>query len=77
VAESDVWLGNDILPEGRQSWLTQAEGSTAQTNGFFEEWNDIDGTIISPALTSIWAGEAAPADVMPGVCEQIDALLGG
>jgi multiple sugar transport system substrate-binding protein len=76
VAESDVWLGNDILPEGRQAWLTQAEGSTAQTNGFFAEWNDINGTIISPALTSIWAGEAAPADVMPGVCEQIDAALG-
>jgi hypothetical protein len=69
-------LGNDILPEGRQAWLTQAEGSTAQTNGFFAEWNDINGTIISPALTSIWAGEAAPADVMPGVCEQIDAALG-
>jgi multiple sugar transport system substrate-binding protein len=76
VAESDVWLGNDVLPEGRQAWLIEAEGATAQTSGFFPEWNDINGTIISPALTSIWAGEAAPADVMPGVCEQIDTALG-
>jgi multiple sugar transport system substrate-binding protein len=76
VAEGDAWMGNDNLPEGRQAWLTQAEGSTAQTTGFFSEWNDINGTIISPALTSIWAGEAAPADVMPGVCEQIDQALG-
>jgi multiple sugar transport system substrate-binding protein len=77
VAQSEVWLGNEILPEGRQAWLTQAEGATAQTNGFFAEWNDINGTLISPALTSIWAGEAAPADIMPGVCEQIDEILGG
>ncbi len=76
VAQSDVWLGNDLLPDGRQAWLTQAEGATSQTNGFFAEWNDINGTIIGPALTSIWAGEVAPADVLPGVCEQIDATLG-
>jgi multiple sugar transport system substrate-binding protein len=76
VAESEVWLGNDTLPAGRQAWLTQAEGSTAATNGFFAEWNDINGTIIGPALTEIWAGEAAPADILPGVCDQIDQALG-
>jgi multiple sugar transport system substrate-binding protein len=75
VAESDVWLGNEILPAGRQAWLTQAEGATAQTSGFFGNWNDIDGTIIGPALTSIWSGEAAPADILPGVCADIDAYL--
>ena len=76
VAESDVWLGNEVLPEGREAWLIQAEGATAQTQGFFDEWNDINGTIISPALTSIWAGEAAPADVMPDVCDQAEEMLG-
>jgi multiple sugar transport system substrate-binding protein len=76
VAESDAWLGNDLLPAGRQAWLTQAEGATPQTPGFFAEWNDITGTIIGPAMTSIWAGEAAPADLLPGVCDQIDQALG-
>ena len=65
-----------MVLRGKEFRLRQAEGATAQTNGFFEEWNDINGTIVSPALTSIWAGEAAPADVMPGVCEQIDQALG-
>ena len=76
VAESEVWLGNDVLPEGRAAWLVQAEGASAQTNGFFDEWNDINGTIVGPALTAIWAGEAAPADILPGVCEDINAVLG-
>ena len=75
VAESDAWLGNEVLPAGRQAWLTQAEGASAQTTGFFAEWNDINGTIIGPALTSIWSGEAAPADILPGVCADIDAYL--
>lgn len=76
VAEGDAWLGNSVLPEGRQAWLTQAQGSTSQTSGFFEEWNDVNGTIIGPAMASIWAGEAQPADVLPGVCEQVEESLG-
>jgi multiple sugar transport system substrate-binding protein len=75
VAESAVWLGNDNLPAGRAAWLIQAEGASPQTFGFFAEWNDINGTMIGPALTSIWAGEAAPADVLPGVCDQINQAL--
>lgn len=75
VAESDIFLGNDNLPAGRAAFLTQAEGATAQTNGFFADWNEINNTLISPALSSIWAGEAAPAEILPGTCEAVDAFL--
>jgi ABC-type glycerol-3-phosphate transport system substrate-binding protein len=75
VAESDLWLGNEILPAGRQAWLTQAEGASAGTYGYFGNWNDINGTIIGPAMTTIWAGEAAPGDVLSGVCADVDAYL--
>jgi multiple sugar transport system substrate-binding protein len=75
AAEGDAWLGNDNLPAGREAFLTQAEGSTAATGAFFGNWGDINGTIVGPALTQIWAGEAAPADVLPGMCEQVDAYL--
>ena len=76
VAESGAWLGNDNLPAGREAWLIQAEGANPGTFGFFPEWNEVNGTIIGPAMTSIWAGEAAPADVLPGVCDQINETLG-
>jgi multiple sugar transport system substrate-binding protein len=75
AAEGDAWLGNDNLPAGREAFLTQAEGSTAATGAFFGNWGDINGTIVGPVLTQIWAGEAAPADVLPGMCEQVDAYL--
>jgi multiple sugar transport system substrate-binding protein len=75
AAEGDAWLGNDNLPAGRQAFLTQAEGASAATDGFFGNWGDINGTIIGPVMTQIWAGEVAPADVLPGVCEQVDAYL--
>lgn len=75
VAESDVFLGNDNLPAGRQAFLIQAEGATAQTDGFFPEWNELDGTLISPVINSIWSGEANPAEVLPGLCEGVDKFL--
>ncbi len=75
AAEGDAWLGNDNLPAGREAFLTQAEGSTAATGAFFGNWGDINGTIVGPVLTQIWGGEAAPADVLPGMCEQVDAYL--
>jgi multiple sugar transport system substrate-binding protein len=75
VAQSEVWMGNENLPAGRGAFLTQAEGATAATNGYFGNWNDINGTIIGPAMTSIWAGEAAPADVLPKACEDVNAYL--
>ena len=75
AAESDAWLGNSTLPEGRNAWLIQAEGSTPATGAFFGNWGDVNGTIIGPVLTEIWAGQAAPADVLPGVCEAVDAYL--
>jgi hypothetical protein len=44
-------------------------------NGWFGDWNELNSTLINPVLTSIWAGEAQPADVLPGLCEDVDAYL--
>ncbi len=75
AAEGDVWLGNENLPAGRQAFITQAEGASAKTSGYFGNWGDVNGTFIGPVLTSIWAGEAAPADVVAGLCEDVDGYL--
>ena len=75
AAEGDPWMGNDNLPPGREAFLIQAEGSTTATGAFFGSWGEVNGTFISPVLTQIWAGEVAPADVLPGVCDAVDEFL--
>jgi multiple sugar transport system substrate-binding protein len=75
AAEGAPWMGNDNLPAGRAAFLIQAEGSTTATGAYFGNWGDINGTLVSPVLTQIWAGEVDAADVLPGVCETVDAYL--
>ena len=44
-------------------------------NGWFADWNELNGTIINPVLTNIWAGSAKPADVLPGLCDTVNKYL--
>jgi ABC-type glycerol-3-phosphate transport system substrate-binding protein len=74
-AESDVFLNPERGPENKQAWLIGAETVNVNGNGFFADWNELNSTLISPVFTSIWAGEAQPADVLPGLCESVDAYL--
>mgnify|MGYP002336225872 CR=1 FL=1 len=74
-AESEVFLNPDRAPENKEAWLIGAETVNVNGNGFFADWNELNSTIISPVLTAIWAGEAQAADVLPGLCEDVDAYL--
>lgn len=75
AAESDAFLASGQPPENRQAFITQAEGTTPAFNGWFAEWNELDGTLISPILAEIWAGTAGPAEVLPDLCTDVDAFL--
>jgi hypothetical protein len=35
----------------------------------------MNSTLISPVLSSIWAGEAQAADVLPPLCDSVNAYL--
>ncbi|MEZ4667424.1 MAG: sugar ABC transporter substrate-binding protein [Anaerolineae bacterium] len=74
-ANSSVFLDDSRKPANKQAWLVGAETSPPNGNGWFPEWNELNSTLISPVLTSIWAGEANAADVLPGVCDSVNAYL--
>ncbi|MBZ0301526.1 MAG: ABC transporter substrate-binding protein [Anaerolineae bacterium] len=75
TAKSDLFLGVEGNPENRQAFITEGENAKVGRAGLFPEWNELSGTIISPALQPIWAGEAQPEDVLPALCESVDAFL--
>jgi multiple sugar transport system substrate-binding protein len=75
AAESDAFLASGQPPENRQAFITMAEHSTSEFSGWFAEWNELSGTLINPILAEIWAGTADPADVLPGLCADVDAFL--
>jgi len=74
-ANSPVFLNDKRGPANKQAWLVGAESAPPNGNGWFAEWNELNSTIINPVLTSIWAGEAKPADVLPGVCDSVNKYL--
>lgn len=72
---NEVFAKQAGAPANKQGFLTEAAASDVGGFGYFPEWDELNGTIISPAMDSIWAGEAQPADVLPGVCTQVDEFL--
>ena len=74
VANSPVYM-TDQPPANKAAFIIEGAASAVGGFGYFPEWDELNGSIISPALEQIWAGEAAPADILPGVCEQVDAFL--
>jgi multiple sugar transport system substrate-binding protein len=74
-ANSPVFLTDAHGPPNKQAWLIGAETANVNNNGWFGDWNELNSTIISPVLNSIWSGEAKPADVLPGLCENVDQYL--
>jgi ABC-type glycerol-3-phosphate transport system substrate-binding protein len=74
-ANSPVFLNDERGPANKQAWLVGAESAPPNGNGWFAEWNELNSTVINPVLTSIWAGEAKAADVLPGVCDSVNTYL--
>lgn len=75
TARSEAFLQADMPPENRQAFLTEAENAKVGRFGYFPEWGELSGSIIDPALEAIWAGEATAEEVLPALCEQVDAFL--
>jgi multiple sugar transport system substrate-binding protein len=75
TARSDAFLNAGKPPANRQAFLTEGENARVGRFGYFPEWDELNGSIIDPAMQRIWAGEATPEDVLPAVCEQVDAFL--
>jgi len=75
TAKSDAFLNSETPPANRQAFLTEAENAKVGRFGYFPEWGELAGSIIDPALEAVWAGESTPEEVVPGLCEQIDAFL--
>ncbi len=75
TARSDAFMQTDTPPANRQAFLTEAENAKVGRFGYFPEWDELSGSIIDPALEQIWAGDANAADVLPGLCEQVNAFL--
>ena len=75
TAKSDAFLGMADAPANRQAFITEGENAKVGRIGYFAEWSELNGTIISPNLDRIWTGDEAPADVLPELCEQVDAFL--
>ena len=75
TAMSDAFLISDQPPTNRQAFLTEAENAKVGRFGYFPEWGELSGSIIDPALESIWAGEKTAEEVVPGLCENVNAFL--
>ena len=75
TANSDVFLGSDDPPENRQAFIVEGENAKIGRTGFFPEWSELDGSILSPGLQRVWSGEASAEEALPQICEEVNAFL--
>jgi multiple sugar transport system substrate-binding protein len=75
TANSDVFLGSEDPPANRQAFITEGENAKPGRIALIPEWNELNGSIINPAMQQIWVGDAAPADALPALCEQVNTFL--
>ncbi|MGQ9489990.1 MAG: ABC transporter substrate-binding protein [Anaerolineae bacterium] len=62
-------------PANKKGIITEAAASGVGGFGYFPEWDELDSSVIGPALQRIWAGEADPAQLLPEMCKQVDQFL--
>lgn len=74
-AESPVFMTDERGPANKAAWLDRIEDANINNNGWFGDWNELNGTIINPVLASIWSGEAQAADVLPAMCDAVNTYL--
>jgi multiple sugar transport system substrate-binding protein len=75
TAQSPAFMAISDTPANRMAFIIEGQNAKTGRTGFFPEWNELNGSIISPAMDSIWAGEGDPATVLPALCERVDAFL--
>lgn len=75
TAESAAFLSQENPPANRQAFLTEGDNAKVGRFGYFPEYDEMNSSAIDPVMQQIWSGEAQPADVLPGACEQADQFL--
>jgi len=74
VASSQDFLGV-AKPANRKAFLTGAQSAKPGGFAYFPEWDELNGSIIDPALQKLWAGEATPEQVVPDMCKAVNDFL--
>lgn len=74
TANSPVFM-TDQPPANKKGIITEAAASGVGGFGYFPEWGELDGSVLGPAMDTIWAGEATPEEALPGLCEQVNQYL--
>ncbi|MCX7707580.1 MAG: ABC transporter substrate-binding protein [Anaerolineae bacterium] len=74
AANSPAFI-TDQPPANKKGIIAEAAASGVGGFGYFPEWDELDSSVIGPALQRIWAGEADPAQLLPETCKQVDQFL--
>lgn len=74
VAGSPEFL-NLGQPANRKAFVIAGEAARPGAFGYFPEWDELSESIINPQLERIWAGEATPQEVIPGLCQAVNEFL--
>jgi ABC-type glycerol-3-phosphate transport system substrate-binding protein len=74
VANSQDFLGV-AKPANRKAFVTGGESASPGGFAYFPEWDELNGSIINPPLEKLWAGEAAPDEVVGDLCAAVDKFL--
>jgi multiple sugar transport system substrate-binding protein len=74
TASSPVFM-TDQPPANKKAIVAEAAASGVGGFGYFPEWDELDSSVISPAMQKIWAGEADPEKALPELCKQVDQFL--
>ncbi|OIO90630.1 MAG: hypothetical protein AUK03_12650 [Anaerolineae bacterium CG2_30_64_16] len=74
TANSSAFM-TDQPPANKQAIIAEAKASGVGGFGYFPEWDELQGSVINPALDQIWAGEVAPEQGLTALCQQVDQFL--
>jgi multiple sugar transport system substrate-binding protein len=75
TAKSDAFLNAEQPPANRQAFIIEGESAKPGIIVVIPEWNELSGSIITPALQQIWVGDAEPAEALTALCEQMNTFL--
>jgi multiple sugar transport system substrate-binding protein len=74
VANSDDFLA-PAKPANRKAFVTEAEAAKPGGFGYFPQWDELSGSILTPQLDRLWAGEGTPDQVVPELCKAVNQFL--
>jgi len=74
TANSPAFM-TDQPPANKKAIVTEAAASGVGGFGYFPEWDELDSSIIGPALQRIWTGEVTAEQGLPALCKQVDQFL--